>query len=158
MAEWICSHCGIDRADNVAGTPCEQCGKVGRTANKPITVETTPLPSIEGKMRSTRYTGKKKLRIQWFDGWQLRKSVGDMVQKLRRLDRDADWYDEVVKEADGTIIHENHEKLSDHQGHGSAKFQAPTASLSEETSQTDDGVRPLFGPLKLTRIYWKRWL
>jgi hypothetical protein len=73
--------------------------------------------------KDPKFPSRKRMRIDHFEGWDLRKSLGDMVRKLRRIDKDAGTYDEVVKERDGTIIHETHESLRDHQGHGSAKLR-----------------------------------
>jgi hypothetical protein len=44
------------------------------------------------------------------------------MDKYRRIDRDNDRYDEVVIDPEtGEIVHESHEPLSEHWGHGSAK-------------------------------------
>jgi len=51
--------------------------------------------------------------------------MGDFVKKVRRIDKDMDTYDEIVEERSGVIIHECHERLSDHHGHGSAKPSRP---------------------------------
>jgi hypothetical protein len=58
---------------------------------------------------------------EMFQGWQLRKSVGDLVRKLRRIDRPNDHYVEHVETKDGTVLHHCDEPLSSHRGHGSAK-------------------------------------
>lgn len=39
----------------------------------------------------------------------------------RRIDRENDTYDEVIKNSKGEITHECHEPLDKHPGHGSAK-------------------------------------
>lgn len=63
----------------------------------------------------------KKIRVDQFDGWEVRKALGDMVRKLRRIDKDADTYQERVTDRDGNVIHDCQERLSEHRGHGSAK-------------------------------------
>lgn len=64
---------------------------------------------------------RKRTRMQHFQGWDLRKSFGDWVKKVRRIDRDEDTYFERVEDEDGNVIHHCEEPLSKHRGHGSAK-------------------------------------
>jgi hypothetical protein len=52
---------------------------------------------------------------------------GRWVQKMRRIDREGDQYDEVITDPEtGRILHEKHERLSDHRGHGSARGNGNT--------------------------------
>lgn len=86
-----------------------------------ITENIEIMTSMRIQKKSPGYPSGKKVRVDLFQGWDLRKSVGDMVKKFRHIDKDAGTYDEVVEERDGTIIHECHESLSDHLGHGGDK-------------------------------------
>lgn len=61
------------------------------------------------------------------------------MDKLRRIDRENDRYDEVVADPEtGDIIHETHEPLSQHRGHGSARPQPASSRLPEFYALLDD--------------------
>jgi hypothetical protein len=45
------------------------------------------------------------------------------VRLWRLIDRGNNRYQERVENLDGTVIHEADEQLTEHQGHGSAKFK-----------------------------------
>ncbi len=84
----------------------------GRLHKKRIEVKTTMLASL-------RERGKRLGRGRWFvdafSGWEFWRNGRRMVRKMRRLDREGDWYDEVVTDPQtGEIIHECHEPLSEH--------------------------------------------
>ncbi|HJS32854.1 MAG TPA: hypothetical protein VJ924_12740, partial [Alphaproteobacteria bacterium] len=53
-------------------------------------------------------------------GWDIRRSVGDWVRKFRLIDKKQDRYVERITTADGQIVHDDDERLSEHVGHGSA--------------------------------------
>jgi hypothetical protein len=70
--------------------------------------------------------GKKNPRLDQFAGADLRKSDGCWMQKERIIDRDRDYYKEVVIDPnDGAVVHKNEEPLSEHFGRGSAKPKPP---------------------------------
>lgn len=59
-----------------------------------------------------------------FAGDDLRVSKGDYVEKLRVIDKDNDVYiEKIVDKTTKQVIHSNEEPLSEHFGHGSAKFK-----------------------------------
>jgi hypothetical protein len=65
--------------------------------------------------------GFKKPIAEGFSGWELRKTVGDLVRKLRLIDRENDHYQERVETEQGEVIHQVDHPLSEHRGHGSDK-------------------------------------
>ena len=69
--------------------------------------------------------GIKKPLAEGFSGREKRKSVGDFVNKERRIDRENDLYREKVVTDSGEIIHDVDEPLNKHRGHGSAKSNQP---------------------------------
>ena len=82
-------------------------------------------------------SGKRRDRVEFFTGDQVRKTTGDWVEKERLIDRNNDRYLEVVKEkATGRIIHRTEERLSEHKGRGSAKFTRSRESLAK-------GLKPI---------------
>lgn len=121
-----CSNCRYVFPDPVAaaaepaGTPCPKCGKTtGRTFEVGSDDFARGYEFVK-KLKGKR-PGEKKPHLEVQAGYDSRKSRGDFVDKFRRIDRDNDWYDEVLMEDDGTVIHETHEPLSQHRNHGSAK-------------------------------------
>jgi hypothetical protein len=79
---------------------------------------------------------------QLFQGWQLRKSVGDLVRKLRRIDRQNDRYVEHVETNDGTALRDCDEPLSSHRDHGSAKARSCVPSRGEACGLTPRQIAP----------------
>lgn len=61
-------------------------------------------------------TGKRSLKLDCIDGYE-ESSNGDLVYKKRN------WYLEYVITLTGKIIRFCNQKLTDHQGRGSAKFK-----------------------------------
>ena len=66
---------------------------------------------------------KKKPFKESVSGDDFSHAQGRWVTKVRVIDRDNDEYHEVITGPDGEIIHDCHERLSDHWSHGSAKEQ-----------------------------------
>ena len=67
-------------------------------------------------------SGFKRFAVKLITGWFSSHLHKDGVELSRSLDKEKDEYHEVVKDyKTGKIVHENHEKLSEHIGHGSAK-------------------------------------
>jgi hypothetical protein len=77
-----------------------------------------------GKIKNDSFRGKRKLRGWFFYGHQWSAGLGKFVHKSVAADKNTDAYHEQVTDIEsGTVIHECHESLRDHQGHGSAKFK-----------------------------------
>jgi hypothetical protein len=82
--------------------------------------------NVRMKVKDPALPSKKNPRLDQFAGEDLRKSDGRWMRKERIIDRDRDFYKEVVIDpTDGTVVHQNEEPLSDHFGHGSAKPKTP---------------------------------
>jgi hypothetical protein len=120
---------------NVDSVACAQCG--GAIDERPD--DRRPCPSCGSLTRAITASGSASIkfethigtRVRQPGGWRWRRQVdsGDSFHRKtgiwnllhRSMDRDADWYDEVVTDSEGNVIHEVHEPLSDHQGHGDAR-------------------------------------
>lgn len=60
----------------------------------------------------------KKAEVKGKSGDHYIRSLDQWGTLERTVDRVRDTYDEVVRDSDGNIIHECHEPLSKHLGHG----------------------------------------
>jgi hypothetical protein len=120
-----CAMCEYDFPDPIAfsaepvGTPCPQCG-----ASAPVFEVSASDSAHFHEFAGTKgkRPGKKRPYIETQAGDQKEEDSGRWMEKFRRIDRDGDRYDEVVVDQEtGEIVHECHEPLSEHWGHGSAK-------------------------------------
>lgn len=78
------------------------------------------------KRREQGKTGKsvKKPIKEFMDGDEYSDRLKKFVDKKREIDRESDtYYEKVTDKETGEIIHEAQETLTDHYGHGSAKFK-----------------------------------
>ncbi len=125
-----CGECGYIFPDpnaasvEPAGAPCPQCGA---TTNRTFDVHASGSITFHEYARAKgRRQGGKRPYIETEGGEQPRVSKGDFVEKYRRIDHEANEYEEVIKDLEtGEIIYETCEPLSEHWGHGSAKFSTP---------------------------------
>ncbi len=80
--------------------------------------------SLAGKMKDISYNSKKNPRYEFFEGDDLRKSDSKWVKKSRIVDKNNDKYiEKVVDPETDEVVHHCEEPLSQHFGHGSAKFK-----------------------------------
>ena len=98
---------------------CPQCGSKRRTVvlgyRESITLH-------EKTKLSGTVDGEKKPKFEILQGDDLQKNTGKYMNKRRLIDRENNWYEEVVTDPEtGEVIHECKEPLSDHRGHGDAK-------------------------------------
>jgi hypothetical protein len=125
-----CSGCGAslppDQAGRAADEPCHYCGET----QKKIRIEIADRFGVEvhdsfrGRLKDPAFPSKKNPRVEVFSGADIRKSDGKWMSKERVIDKDNDLYKEVVTDPEtGEVIHHNEEPLSEHFGHGSAKFK-----------------------------------
>ncbi len=78
-----------------------------------------------------RRQGEKNPYLELKLGESLEYGTGVWRLRLQRVDRDANWYDKVVTDQDtGSPIHECHERLTEHQGRGSAKGKRPPSGAA----------------------------
>ena len=121
-----CGDCGASLAeDGDVQDVCPNCGSDKQNITLNISEQTNVKvrDQLRAKVKDSTRTGKKKLRVDLFHGFDVRVSKGDYVHKERVLDKDNDLYVERVVEEDGTIIRDIREPLTEHTGHGSAKFK-----------------------------------
>ena len=118
-----CSDWGQPIAEEVAGAPCATCGSNRQIYQRHVEITATSRTSVGFRhlRPSFKSGGRKRPLAEGFNGWDLRKSIGDFVRKIRHLDRENDRYIEHVQAEDGTVIHHCEERLSEHLKHGSAK-------------------------------------
>jgi len=122
-----CLKCGVALADDVPErppVPCPNCGETLRKHSAHIEDHLHFHDSIRGKAKRSWLRSADKLRWDSFAGYVLSKSLQRLVKVERTIDRDAGTYSERVTDPkSGNIIHECHEALSAHRGHGSAKVK-----------------------------------
>ncbi len=83
--------------------------------------------SIGGKVKDPKFPSRKKVRVEFFDGFEWSVKYEKFVMKTVLRDKREDKYIEKVTDPDtGEILHECVEPLSKHQGHGYAKFKKKT--------------------------------
>lgn len=79
---------------------------------------------LELKAKDDSFPSKKKVRTHIITGDERSKGNGQWVKKTWVLDKDNNRYFEHVENPQtGEVIHHCDEPLSDHQGHGTAKFK-----------------------------------
>jgi phage FluMu protein Com len=125
-----CSECGenlpSEWAHSTVEEKCPKCGSINKLIGLSITesVDFDLHENVKGKLKDRNFNSKKNPRYEFFEGDDLRKNDGKWMKKSRVIDKDNDKYKEVVTDPNsGEVIHENEESLSDHFGHGSAKFK-----------------------------------
>lgn len=112
----------LDSSGN-AITPCK-CGAISHTVGIQIsdTVNLSVKDSISLKAKDKNYPGKRKIRRELVQGYEVRRDGKGAVQKIRDINRDADTYKEYVEDDEtGEVLRDVEEPLSKHIGHGSDK-------------------------------------
>jgi hypothetical protein len=120
----LCGDCQqeLDESASLAPdkrSPCPRCGSLTRILYASARMEVRTYVGF--KLRQKR-PGVSGYLVEHLQRREVRVSVGDTVEKLRVIDRENDRYLEKVTAEDGTVLHETDEHLSEHRGHGSAKF------------------------------------
>ena len=133
-----CLNCdeAIEEGDRV---PCPKCGSMGRRWNTTIEERTRIREAYKLKIGRQGFPSKKKIRYEEFSGSEKRKADGEWVDKLQIFDREQDLYvEKVTLEATGEVLRDVCEPLSQHTGHGSAKFKAAPKEQAQESSGQPD--------------------
>ena len=129
----VCTDCSAELPSawahqSAPENPCPKCGSVKRSIDINI-VEDAGLEFHDGmrlKSRDVTLPSKKNPKVDIFSGADLRKSDNTWMSKERVIDKDRDLYREtVIDPKTGEVIRQTYERLSDHQGHGSAKTRPP---------------------------------
>ena len=105
---------------------CPKCGSIDQTIEMGITEEVGMElhDNVKGKVKDNNFNSKRNPRYEFVEGDDLRKRDEKWMKKTRILDKYNDKYIEKVTNPEtGEVIHENVEPLSEHFGHGSAKFK-----------------------------------
>lgn len=125
----ICAKCECcweseDEPDNKSREPCPDCDSIGRKFTVHAQDGVGLRESVGGKVKDPTLPSKKKVRVEFFDGFDwsvlLEKDVQKSVLRDKRDDR---YYEKVIDPDTGETIHKCDEPLSEHRGHGSAKFK-----------------------------------
>jgi len=125
-----CTNCGKRLPDewisNGSKDDCPRCGSPYKMISMSI-VEKAAFDikeSLSGKLKDINYNSKKNPRYEFFEGDDLRNSDGKWMKKSRVIDKNNNEYSEkVVDPETGEVIHHCEEPLSEHFGHGTAKFK-----------------------------------
>lgn len=141
--ELKCTDCGtVLEASAMVGTvappnPCSTCGSTQQTLHLVFhdEVRIKVRDRIEMKVKDDSFPSKKKVRKEWIQGFDMRVSKGDYVYKEREIDRDKNTYQEYIAEETGEVVHSVSESLTDHFGHGSAKFKEDPPGSEERVSK-----------------------
>lgn len=98
---------------------CPRCGSTSRLFEKALAGTITPRASLGLKARGP---GRRKPFREQISGASYFSKAQRWVERLMRIDRRNNQYQEVVTDPDtGMIIHKCEEPLSEHRGHGDAR-------------------------------------
>ena len=116
----VCANCGAVLSMK-SESPCEFCGLTSRHFNLRLMETITMRGGTEAKNGSTgKRVGKHKYSMELLERHELRKTSGEWCFRRRLIDRENDWYKEMVVDVETKkLIHSSAESLSAHQGHGS---------------------------------------
>jgi len=122
--QMFCGNCN-HKIQNLSG-PCESCGSIKKNIVLELVdkFEFELKDCIDGKIINPSLRSKDKMREKFTLGAS-QSANGDWAEKTRIVNRDKDYYFEEVKNSKGEIIHHCTEKLSEHIGHGTDKFNNP---------------------------------
>lgn len=78
---------------------------------------------LNAEGNKVKYGKKKRKSLEFYSKkTESKKTDTGNAYSQRLINRETDFYSERILDEKGEVIHECHEKLSNHQGHGSAKF------------------------------------
>jgi len=119
-----CGNCGLQLDEDTSAPtetrlPCPSCGSMTRAIH--VTIRETVTIKEKLGLKGRHVDGGKPF-IEQVQGDDLHRDTGAWRRLSRVIDRENDEYHEVVEDpATGDILHECHEPLSQHRGHGAAK-------------------------------------
>lgn len=115
-----CSDCGNLLNENQ--NHCSKCNSDKKTIILSFEDTITVRDQIKGKAKDNSRPKKKRLIFDFISGSE-QSSNGQWVNKERVIDKIINHYFEEVTDERGNLIHFCSEKLTEHQGHGKAKFK-----------------------------------
>jgi hypothetical protein len=119
---YFCNECGRKKwlSCFIGNKFCLQCMKKTNSDIKASVFDNEAVrDSFKLRKKSLSF---KKFAIEVLGGRFSSHRYKDGVEKSRTANKEKDKYDEVVKDyKTGKVVHETHEKLSEHRDHGSAK-------------------------------------
>ena len=119
-----CRECGNKKllAIFIKSNYCLYC--LRRTSNE-FRVQIVDTINVRDNIKiKKKANGFKKFASLVISGWFSSRSHEGGVEISRSMDKENDQYVEIVKDCKtGKVLHECQEKLSEHRGHGSAKFK-----------------------------------
>lgn len=111
-------------------TPCPRCGSTARHMRKGLAAQLTHNASLTYDAYPPGQKSKRR-RFAWgFTGWELSVKLGRPVRKESHFDKRGDRrYEHIEDPETGATLHHQDHPLTEHRGHGSAKFaNKPTTS------------------------------
>ncbi len=125
----VCSDCGGFRDEtryaDSESSPCPHCGSVRRTIHLVIEDSLKIMDAMQGQVKDTGRPRKKRIRKEFFTGFEQHRKTAKWYMKERLIDRDNDIYREIVIDPESDeVVHQCVEPLGQHRGHGSAKRNA----------------------------------
>lgn len=122
-----CGACGaVAEEDEPAVDVPPTCSACGSANCRAVLIGSTVLTirdRVEGWVLTPARPSKKRAAEHFISGADIRRSTGELVEKIRHIDRENDRYYEKVTDEAGVVLHHVDEPLSEHWGHGSAKFK-----------------------------------
>ena len=137
----LCGECAavLDERSDLAveqRRPCPSCGSLARRFELEL-AGSVDLRSALGL--KARHEGDSRPFVEHFSGADFSTRWRRWMDKVRRIDRANDRYDEVVTDPQtGEVMHETHEPLSQHRGHGSVRSQSGSSRLTAFHALLDD--------------------
>lgn len=123
-----CSDCGAKLpaawAHSKNEEKCPECGSIKQSIEIEFEDHIEMHDKLQGKVKDQNYSSKQNPRYEFIEGDDQRKSDGKWMKKTRVIDKYNDKYIERVTDLEtGEVVHEKKEPLSNHFGHGTAKFK-----------------------------------
>lgn len=113
--------CGLKLNKN--DKTCPNCGSLKQEIIIDI-VDTTTITVHEEIRGKTKKMDLKKPLFEFKQGDSLHKKSGVWNHREMIIDRENNTYKEIIMDKDNNIIHSCEEPLSEHFGHGSAKYKS----------------------------------
>lgn len=124
-----CGACGVERIGPGIGdlpgdrTPCanDGCGSVSLRVEVIIQDSVDARDCLRANWKDSSRGSRKGRKVDVVTGSEYYRRDGLWRRVERTLNYADDLYDEtIVDEATGVVVHESHERLSEHAGHGTA--------------------------------------